>query len=172
MSRKKSLISHNFARSSQQKVYKQPLTQQIETNWFFLPRMTDNNDNASITEKSIKIFIRIFPFERFCESCAKIDMNRKKIFIRYLQEMQPNRIAIPKKPSYWCFKRMKFFITVHKKKCTALRARILYQSKEKKYIFPPLIDAVRNFVLKKEKQGFEWYGIMDTDNGNVNMILI
>lgn len=87
MSRKKSLISHNFARSSQQKVYKQPLTQQIETNWFFLPRMTDNNDNASITEKSIKIFIRIFPFERFCESCAKIDMNRKVNFDIFLVQV-------------------------------------------------------------------------------------
>ncbi|XP_016771976.2 kinesin-like protein KIF9 [Apis mellifera] len=36
-------------------------------------------------------------------------MNRKKIFIRYLQEMQPNRIAIPKKPSYWCFQADEIF---------------------------------------------------------------
>nr|XP_012136244.1 PREDICTED: kinesin-like protein KIF6 isoform X2 [Megachile rotundata] len=62
-----------------------------------------NNDNPNINEKNIKIFVRVFPVEKSCESCAKIDTERKKIYIRCLQEMQPNRIATVKKPSYWCF---------------------------------------------------------------------
>ena len=27
----------------------------------------------------------------------------QKIYVRRLQEIQSNRIAVPKKPSYWCF---------------------------------------------------------------------
>ncbi|XP_046143083.1 uncharacterized protein LOC114877482 isoform X2 [Osmia bicornis bicornis] len=62
-----------------------------------------NNDDADINQKNIKIFVRVFPFEKLCESCAKIDTERKKIYIRCLQEMQSNRIATSKEPSYWCF---------------------------------------------------------------------
>ncbi|KAK1125181.1 hypothetical protein K0M31_006521 [Melipona bicolor] len=64
--------------------------------------MTDNDD-TSINEKNIKIFIRIFPLEKPCDSCARVDMKHKKIYVRRLQEIQSNRIAVPKKPSYWCF---------------------------------------------------------------------
>ncbi|XP_043518477.1 kinesin-like protein KIF9 [Frieseomelitta varia] len=65
--------------------------------------MTDNDDK-SINEKNIKIFIRMFPLERPCDSCARVDMKHKKIYVRRLQEIQSNRIAVPKKPSYWCFR--------------------------------------------------------------------
>ncbi|CAK9796287.1 Kinesin-like protein KIF9 [Anthophora plagiata] len=62
-----------------------------------------NNDNASVNEKDVQIFVRILPVERSCESCARIDTERKKIYVRCLQEMQPNRVAAIKRPSYWCF---------------------------------------------------------------------
>ncbi|OAD53263.1 Kinesin-like protein KIF9, partial [Eufriesea mexicana] len=71
--------------------------------------MTDNCEHANINEKNVKIFIRILPLEEPCESCAKIDSEHKKIFIRCLQEMQPNRIAISRKSSYWCFRADEIF---------------------------------------------------------------
>ncbi|CAL7938443.1 unnamed protein product [Xylocopa violacea] len=64
--------------------------------------MTDRDD-VNADEKNVKIFVRILPLERYCESCAKIDAGRKKMYVRCLQEMQPNRRVTWSKPSYWCF---------------------------------------------------------------------
>ncbi|XP_078033267.1 kinesin-like protein KIF9 [Augochlora pura] len=65
--------------------------------------MTNYND-VKIREKNIKIFVRVLPLEKPCESCVRVDLEYKKIFIRCLQEMQANRVAIIKEPTYWCFK--------------------------------------------------------------------
>ncbi|XP_076240952.1 kinesin-like protein KIF9 [Calliopsis andreniformis] len=70
--------------------------------------MTDSDD-ANVHKKNINIFVRILPLEKCCESCARVDNERKKIFVRCLQEMQPNRIVASKEPTYWCFKTDKIF---------------------------------------------------------------
>ncbi|XP_033327667.2 kinesin-like protein KIF9 [Megalopta genalis] len=61
-------------------------------------------NDVNTREKNIKIFVRVLPLEKPCDSCVRVDLEYKKIFIRCLQEMQPNRVAIIKEPSYWCFK--------------------------------------------------------------------
>ncbi|XP_054011616.1 kinesin-like protein KIF9 [Hylaeus anthracinus] len=89
-----------------------------------------NYDDADGCERNVRIFVRILPLESPCASCIRIDTARKvieilrscptryvtfikhpftiacfiqKIYVRCLQEMQPNRIAISREPSYWCF---------------------------------------------------------------------
>nr|XP_031842885.1 kinesin-like protein KIF9 [Nomia melanderi] len=63
-----------------------------------------SRDDLETREKNIRIFVRILPLEKPCESCVRIDTDRKKIFVRCLQELQSNRIAVIKDPSYWCFR--------------------------------------------------------------------
>ncbi|KOC63690.1 Kinesin-like protein KIF9 [Habropoda laboriosa] len=94
--------------------------------------MTDN-DNASVNEKNVKIFVRIFPVERSCESCARIDTERKKIYVRCLQEMQPNRIVTIKKPSYWCFQADAIF-------CDSSQEEVYHVTTED--LVPKILDGV------------------------------
>ncbi|KAI4504487.1 hypothetical protein M0802_000037 [Mischocyttarus mexicanus] len=62
--------------------------------------MTD--DELESNEKNIKVFVRVLPLEKLCESCAQIDTKHKKICIRCLQDLHTRRSAI-KNHIYWCF---------------------------------------------------------------------
>ncbi|KAL2718198.1 kinesin-like protein KIN-14G [Vespula squamosa] len=62
--------------------------------------MTD--DELESNEKNIKVFVRILPLEKICETCAKIDTEHKTICIRCLQDLYTRRSAI-KNHIYWCF---------------------------------------------------------------------
>ncbi|KAG7190142.1 hypothetical protein KM043_006273 [Ampulex compressa] len=62
-------------------------------------RLVENHDS------DVKIYVRILPLEIVCESCARIDKDRKTIYVRCLQDVQSNRIAASKEPpSYWAFR--------------------------------------------------------------------
>ncbi|XP_076166233.1 uncharacterized protein LOC143146107 [Ptiloglossa arizonensis] len=69
-----------------------------------------NYDDVDGCEKNVKIFVRIFPHERACPSCTRMDVERKRIYVRCLQELLPNRIALPRQPSYRCFKTDGIFV--------------------------------------------------------------
>nr|XP_050856647.1 kinesin-like protein KIF9 isoform X1 [Vespula vulgaris] len=62
--------------------------------------MTD--DELESNEKNIKVFVRILPLEKICETCAKIDTEHKTICIRCLQDLYTRRSAV-KNHIYWCF---------------------------------------------------------------------
>ncbi|XP_011871620.1 PREDICTED: kinesin-like protein KIF9 [Vollenhovia emeryi] len=61
-------------------------------------------DNEPINEahdSNVKVFVRILPLEKPCESCAKISKDDKMIYVRCLQDMR--RDAQSTCPVYWAF---------------------------------------------------------------------
>lgn len=66
-------------------------------------------DDESIDEKherNIKVFVRILPLEKPCDSCAKISADNKTIYVRCLQDMRNrrNRLSAAPHPVYWTFR--------------------------------------------------------------------
>ncbi|XP_033309607.1 kinesin-like protein KIF9 [Bombus bifarius] len=105
--------------------------------------MTDYDD-ANVNEKNMKIFIRILPVERPCKSCVRIDMGRKKVYVRCLQEMQPNRIAVSKKPTYWCFQTDGIF-------CDSSQEEVYHVTTED--LAPKILDGVSCILMGYGQSG-------------------
>ncbi|KYN39649.1 Kinesin-like protein KIF9 [Trachymyrmex septentrionalis] len=62
------------------------------------------SDDESIDEvynSNVKVFVRILPLEKPCDSCAKISTDGKIIYLRCLQDMQRDKQS--KHPIYWAF---------------------------------------------------------------------
>ncbi|KAG5323466.1 KIF9 protein, partial [Acromyrmex heyeri] len=63
--------------------------------------MSDDESIDEVYNSNVKVFVRILPLEKPCDSCAKISKDGKTIYLRCLQDMQRDKQS--KHPIYWAF---------------------------------------------------------------------
>ncbi|KYQ46322.1 Kinesin-like protein KIF9 [Trachymyrmex zeteki] len=63
--------------------------------------MSDDESIDEVYDSNVKVFVRILPLEKSCDSCAKISTDGKTIYVRCLQDIQRDKQS--RHPIYWAF---------------------------------------------------------------------
>ncbi|XP_039314696.1 kinesin-like protein KIF9 [Solenopsis invicta] len=87
--------------------------------------MSDNESNDEVHDSNVKVFVRILPLERPCDSCAKISTDGKKIYVRCLQDMRRDKQS--KDPVYWAFRVDEIFYEMSQDKVYCATAKNLIE---------------------------------------------
>ncbi|XP_072759170.1 kinesin-like protein KIF9 [Anoplolepis gracilipes] len=69
------------------------------TNFF----MSDDQPIDEKHEKNVKVFVRILPLEKPCDSCAKISADNKTIYVKCSHDMRQKRLLAGSHSVYWTF---------------------------------------------------------------------
>ncbi|XP_025075632.1 uncharacterized protein LOC112553035 [Pogonomyrmex barbatus] len=66
--------------------------------------VSDNKSIDETYESNVKVFVRILPLEKICDSYAKINADSKTIYVRCLQDLQREKQSMGSYPMYWVFR--------------------------------------------------------------------